>query len=107
MLISGSPDIEELESFSNYSQELKSYLIKNIDVPEIKDLANAIPNILEVEAKSKPIVILIALGLVTFGVSAIYISYAASMRKTRLIQGNIQTARGKYASIEFLLKAHY
>jgi hypothetical protein len=106
-LISGSPQQEELERFSNYNEELRDYILTNIDVPEIKDLANATPNILEVEneMRSAHIVAIITIAIVTLGTSALYISYVTNMRRKRLIQSNIQTARGKYASIEFLLKA--
>lgn len=107
-LISGSPEIEELEQFGNYNEELKTYILENIDLSEISNLVYDIPNVLHVElgTKSRPIGALIIVGIITLGISSFYISYVVALHKKRLIQSNIQTARGKYASIEFLLKAY-
>jgi len=107
-LISGSPSGEELVQFSNYSAELKNYLLINIEEPEIRVLIYSIPDILdvEIETKSMPVALVITLTIITLGISALYISHVMEMRRHRLVQGNIQTARGKYASIEFLLKAY-
>lgn len=106
-LLSGTPTEDELLLFSRYNEELKSYLLNNIQDAEIRDLILDIPNIIEIkeEVKSNPLIMLILLGIITLGVSALYISYATTLRKIKLIQDNIQIARGKYASIEFLLRA--
>lgn len=105
-LTNGNPEEEELEAFSNYNNELKNYLLQTTDDSEVKQLIIEIPNLLEIEEEnSKPLILLIILGLVTIGFSVVYLSYIAGMRRTRQIQTNIHTIRGKYASIEFLMKA--
>ncbi len=106
-LLSGDSDEEAFVSFSNYNNELKSYLLQNCDDATIRSLVNEIPEVLDVKQEtSKPLVLLIILGLVTLGISAFYFASVANMRQTRLIQENIHTVRGKYASIEFLMKAN-
>lgn len=107
-LTSGSPEPEELEMFSDYSNEIKNYVLTKIDKKEITKLALEIPNILEVENETKSLsnIVLIIGAIFTIGLSALYISYITNLRRTKLIQNNIHTARGKFASIEFLLKAY-
>lgn len=106
-LISGTPEPEAIESFDNYCRELKEYIIHNVKEVDIVRLAQEIPEIHDVEDSKRKMsfIALIVLGLLTLGISALYLSYVANMRRTTLIQNNIQTARGKFASIEFLLKA--
>lgn len=106
-LASGKKSAEVLEDFSNYNEEIKLYLLTHIDNIEIVNLVKEIPNVLEVETetKSTSFFVTICLSIFTLGVSAIYLANVAEMRRIHLVQSNIQTARGKYASIEFLLRA--
>lgn len=106
-LVSGNPEDEELMAFRNYNEDLKHYLLINTEDEEIRSLINEIPDALYVqeETSSIPLYAIIILALLTLGLFAIYIHHLTGMRRTRLIQQNIHTIRGKYASIEFLMKA--
>lgn len=106
-LLKGDPNQDELENFSHYSAEIKAYVQKTIADDDILKLTKEIPEIMEVEneTRSYPILLLMLLGLATLGISVLYISYVTNMRQNRLILQNIQIARGKYASIDFMLKA--
>ncbi|MFK7783810.1 MAG: hypothetical protein AB8B56_01775 [Crocinitomicaceae bacterium] len=105
-LISGNPDGEELQQFSNYNEEMKNYMLLNIDDSDLRKVILEIPDVMDIETdtKSTPFLVLLFLGIATLGISAFYISYVANMRRTRQIQNNIQTVRGKYSSLEFLMK---
>lgn len=106
-LTDGNPEEEELEAFSNYSNELKNFLLETTEDETIRQHIYEIPDVFDIkEESSKPMIMLIILGLVTVGFSVVYLSYVAGMRRTRQIQTNIHTIRGKYASIEFLIKAN-
>lgn len=106
-LITGTPTEEELDNFSAYNLELKKYLREHTSDPEVLQRVDEIPDVMQVEVETnrKPVLILILFALFTLGLSAMYLSYVAGMRRTQLIQNNIHTVRGIYASIEFLLKA--
>ena len=106
-LTKDGPNDGDLEVFSNYNEELRNYIHANIEDEDITRLVDEIPYVLEVQEVNTglPLFMLIVVGVLTLGISAIYLSYLAGMRRTRVIQNNIQTARGKYASIEFLLMA--
>lgn len=106
-LTAGTPDQGAIEQFNNYNEDLKTYLLTHIEDPEIRDLVYSIPSISDTETEKLPLQssALIIIGILTVGLLPLYLSYVAEMRRNKLIQSNIQTARGKYASIEFLLKA--
>lgn len=106
-LTSGTPDQGAIEQFNNYNEDLKTYLLTHVEDPEIRDLVYSIPSISDTETEKLPLQssALIIIGILTVGLLPLYLSYVAEMRRNKLIQSNIQTARGKYASIEFLLKA--
>lgn len=106
-LTAGTPDQGAIEQFNNYNEDLKTYLLTHVEDPEIRDLVYSIPSISDTETEKLPLQssALIIIGILTVGLLPLYLSYVAEMRRNKLIQSNIQTARGKYASIEFLLKA--
>lgn len=106
-LTAGTPDQGAIEQFNNYNEDLKTYLLTHVEDPEIRDLVYSIPSISDTETEKLPLhsSALIIIGILTVGLLPLYLSYVAEMRRNKLIQSNIQTARGKYASIEFLLKA--
>lgn len=98
---------QDFEQFDRYNEEFKDYILLNSNSDQIKKLINEIPRVINPsdEKNSTSTIILVVLGLLTFGFFAVYVYYANRMRRQRIIRNNIQTARGKYASIEFLLKA--
>lgn len=106
-LLSVTPEEGEIEHFNHYNEDLKAYLLEHVKEEEIRTLILAIPTISNVESEtiSMRTSALVAVGIVTLGLLPLYLSYALSLRRNKLIQSNIQTARGKCASIEFLLKA--
>lgn len=106
-LISRTPSEGEIEQFNHYNEDLKAYLLEYVGAIEIRDLIYTIPTISDIETERIPLrtSVLITISIVTLGLLPFYLSYVAEMRRNKLIQENIRTARGKYASIEFLLKA--
>jgi F0F1-type ATP synthase alpha subunit len=106
-LVDGKSSFEELEEFSRYNEEMKLYLVKNLEQDEIVEHVLSIPNVLEVEAEAMniPIYAMMILALFTVGLSYLYIKHVEESRRINLIQDQIREARGKYATLEFLLKA--
>jgi hypothetical protein len=106
-LIQETPSLEDLESFSQYNEEMKLYLINHVDQPEIIQHVQSIPNVFEVEddVKGLPEFLMILLAIITIGISHLYIRHLAEARRINLIQDQIHVVKGKYATLEFLLKA--
>jgi hypothetical protein len=104
-LSSGNFSIEDMTMFERYNEELKRFILTNTEDPDVIHLTHEIPNVLDVQKEAKkPLILIILLALISLGVSVLLISYVSDMRRNKLIQQNIQIARGKYASIEFLMK---
>lgn len=105
-LLHGNPSDESLVQFSVFNEELKHYLKQHLFDSECQKLLLEIPIILDVDdsliKRSKNW--LLILGLFTLGISALYINYISNLRKQKMIQNNIQIAKGKYSSIDFMLK---
>ncbi len=105
--VSRNAEEGDVERFSQYSEELKNYILKHSKSEEIKKLANEIPGIFDVKVTPHPapMIFLILLGIISVGISVAIFRRAASIERMRQIENNINTARGKFASIEFLMKA--
>lgn len=101
-LIKTNADINEIELFAQYNDEIKSFLIENIDDEIVLNFVKEIPdlNIEEIETKTNFITLL--LGLFVGGV-ALYNEKQKSLKALN----KIRDIRGKYASAEFMLKNYF
>lgn len=104
-LIRSDADVVEIEQFAQYNNEIKTYLIEHIDDDFILKYIKDIPdlNIEEVEDK-KGVLGLIFLTLSLFsGWPALYYE----KRKARKSLETVRDIRGKYASVEFMIKNYF
>ncbi|MBI3221416.1 MAG: hypothetical protein HYZ44_18035 [Bacteroidetes bacterium] len=106
-LIVETPSTEDIESFSQFNEEMKLYLISHVDQPEIIQHVQSIPNVFDVEdeANGLPEFLMILLAIVTIGISHLYFQHLAHVRRINLIRDQIHVVKGKYATLEFLLKS--
>jgi hypothetical protein len=106
-LVDAKPGFEELEDFSRYNEEMKLYLAKNVEQEEIIEHVLSIPNVFEIEddAPSFSVFVMVILGILTIGASYFYFKHLEEARRISLVQDQIREVQGKYATLEFLLKA--
>ena len=103
-LVNQRATIHGINEFNQYNEELKKYLIENLNDQEIVDRVKQIPKILEEAEKEN--------GPRSFFVSILMLfapAFVNYYRDKQLIEDAkeyIREARGKYASIEFLLKKY-
>ena len=73
-LVEEKPSLEDLEEFSRYNEEMKLYLVKNVEHEEIMKHVQSIPNVLDVEddTPSFPVFVMLILGILTIGSSYFY-----------------------------------
>ena len=99
-IINRPVSLADIKNFKNYSEEIKNYLLANIQTPEIRKYIFEIPEIiLEVKATGKDT-----------WLRLLPTSAALWMEERRIIREartTIRTIQGKYASIEFLLKNYF
>lgn len=106
-LVDEKPSLVDLEEFSRFNEEMKLYLVKNLEQDEIVEHVLSIPNVIEVEEESIgiPIYALMILTLLTLGLSYLYVKHVEESRRISLMQDQVREVQGKYATLEFLLKA--
>jgi len=101
-LLYSKPSSVELKSFESYNNELKAYLLKNIDDNTILEYVHEIPNDViqtnSVDVKRTFIDILVS--LFAAGIA----SYFVEKREREMAFDAVREISGKYSSIEFLLK---
>ncbi|MDO5978715.1 hypothetical protein [Flavivirga spongiicola] len=104
-LIKTQADMVEIGQFAQYNDEIKEYLISNIDDGFILKYVREIPdlNIEEVETKTGLIAIIIILISSFFGGVALY----NEKRRSQKALNTIRDIKGKYASAEFMLKNYF
>lgn len=95
-ILTGENSNESIETFSRYSNELKSYILKNIDSQEITSYLKDLPEINYTRTEIKLWQYLI---LPSWWIS-LYKDYQA---KNQIIE-EINLVRGKYATLELLVK---
>lgn len=95
-ILSGENSSETIETFARYSTELKAYISKNVDSPEIKSYLSELPEINYARTEIKLWQYLI---LPSWWISA-YKDYQA---KNKTI-GEINVVKGKYATLELLVR---
>lgn len=102
-LIKRKSSLSEIEQFANYSCEIKSFLIKNIDEDFILKYVYEIPDLNLDESDSKPGFFDLILFSFNFGFGA----YSKERQKADKALKTVRDIRGKYASLEFMLKNHF
>lgn len=106
-LVDEKPSLVDLEEFSRFNEEMKLYLVKNLEQDEMVEHVLSIPNVIEVEEEAIgiPIYALMILTLLTVGLSYLYLKHVEESRRISLMQDQVREVQGKYATLEFLLKA--
>ncbi len=95
-LQSSNPSIIDIENFKKYSDELKVYLIKNVDLGEMNYLINEIPDIKLKDKKNELFMLAIAPKVLK--------TYFREKKQVKQALQKISICKSKYASIEFILK---
>ncbi|MGB4848273.1 MAG: hypothetical protein WBP41_10170 [Saprospiraceae bacterium] len=101
-LISDNPEIGEIYVFGNYNKQLKSYLLANLKDEHILSYVIQIPEIDESISTPKA-----KTGVLTVILAAIapwLLTYFRERNEIGHGQEIIRDIRGKYASVEFLMK---
>ncbi|MEO1514021.1 MAG: hypothetical protein AAFV95_03385 [Bacteroidota bacterium] len=96
-LLKGSPDLSAIRTFSQYSAEINRFLLEEIDLPDVHQLVYQIPPIPYEVGINKRSLFMTVLPSVLW-----YWYYERQIVEEA--QEGIQIARGKYSSIEFMLK---
>ena len=96
-LISGKPNVQSIEQFGKYAEEIKAFLKKEELIPELKKLVNEIPSIPQnkITPRSGALALLAPNFLMYWIYEKEYISKSLPI---------VEQARGKFASIEFIMK---
>lgn len=101
-LISDQPDLVEIYEFGNYSKQLKSYLLANVKDEYILNFIVQIPELEEsLNSGSGKTGVLTA---ILIAVAPWLLNYFQERNKIGQGQEIIRDIRGKYASVEFLMK---
>lgn len=90
----------DIENFAKYSDELKQYLLKNVDEAEILKHIHLIPEIRENAINVKK-------GIISLIIPTFLMHWYHERSYVEESKNTIHQIKGKYASIEFLLKNYY
>ncbi|WP_299548117.1 hypothetical protein [Seonamhaeicola sp.] len=101
-LIRTEASMAEIEQFAQYNDEIKSFLINNIDDDFVLKYVKEIPNLNIEEIETRTGLITVLLSLFVGGI-AIY----NERRKSQKALNTIRDIKGKYASAEFMLKNYF
>jgi len=102
-LIKRKSSLVEIEQFADYSSEIKLFLIKYIDEDFILKHVHEIPDLNLHESDSKPGLFDLIIYSFNFGLGA----YSKERRKADKALKTVRDIRGKYASLEFMLKNYF
>jgi hypothetical protein len=95
----GENSPENIESFSRYSGELKQYIFQHVNAPEIQDLATQLTEI-EYDRVEFHLWQIVLMPFMPIWWLSIYRDHQAKAKATQ----EIGELRGKYATLELLLK---
>ena len=99
-ILNSKASLEQVQELDRYNKELKSYLLKELNEQELLERVNQIPRIIEETNNQRVSRNLLASLLIT--ASSGLLTYFQNRQKVENAKANIQEARAKYASIEFL-----
>ncbi|MEW7289221.1 hypothetical protein [Aquimarina sp. 2304DJ70-9] len=102
-LIQEKVDLEQIEQFGQYSDEIKAFLLANINDNFILNYITEIPD-LDLYEEIKPSGILGFLVIIFGGIGG---SYYNEKQKVDSAKEIIREIRNKYASAEFMLKNYF
>ena len=96
-ILKGNPTVSEIENYGNYSKEMKKYLLSIADFPQLVQLVNEIPVIPENKFTVKN-------GLMGLIIPNVLLHWYYEREYIAESKTQISIGRGKFASIEFILK---
>ena len=102
-MIKRKSNLHEIEEFANYSGEIKSFLLKNIEEEFILDYVHQITDLTLDGSDSKSRIV----DLLTFSFDLGLGAYSREKRKSEKALKTVRDIQGKYASIEFMLKNYF
>ena len=99
-IVNGNPSVTVIEDFSRYSEELRDFVRKHVDVAQALELLEEIPVI-------EPFTLRARDGWVAFLIpSAVWLIYQERSYVATAVE-KVRTCRGKFASLEFLVRNSY
>ena len=99
-ILSGKENIEQVEDFSKYNEEIKKFLLENIEDEFILKFIHEIPAVDFEELDTKNSIFATLLSFLSFGSGTWF------QQKKQMDQAieSISNIKGKYASVEFMLR---
>ena len=102
-LIKEKVNIEQIEQFGQYSDEIKTFLLAHINDEFILNYIHKIPD-LDLNTENKNFGIISLLAILFGGANG---SYYTEKQKIDNAKESIRDIRNKYASAEFMLKNYF
>ncbi len=105
-LITKNADLEEISEFAKYSDEIKLYLLENIDDELILSYVRVIPEFDVEESEIKKAsagIIEVILSIASYGLA----SYFRNRQARDKALGTVRDISSKYSSIEFMCKNYF
>lgn len=102
-LMKQKSSLQEIEEFANYSKEIKLFLIQNIEEGFILNHVHEIPDLVLDSSDSNSRIIDVLAFSFDFGLGI----YSRERRKVEKALKTIRDIRGKYVSVEFMLKNYF
>ncbi len=103
-LLNTKPNLEDIKQFKQYADELKTFLISNVNDDFILNYLNEFPDIDLNRKKSNNSILLILLSF--FSGSPLGASYREQDKVDQALE-TIKEIRNKYSSSEFMLKNYF
>lgn len=101
-IISDRPGLENIYEFGKYSKQIKKYLLENVKDEMVLGYVRQIPDL--EEEIDNPQVSSGILSVILFVIAGWLLLYFRERRRVDHGKDIVRDIRGKYASIEFLLK---
>ncbi len=102
-ILTSKGSFEQIEEFSIYNEEIKKFLVDNVKDEFILQFIHEIPIVNYEELDSKNSILAIIFNFISFGTGSIF------QRNKKMDQAleSVAEIRGKYASMEFMLKDYF
>lgn len=101
-LLNGRPTLEDLEDFDQYNEELKKYLISNLNDTDLVERVRSIPKVLDETGAQVATTGFLSAVLAVFG--SWLTSYFQERRQIENSMDAVREVRSAYGSIEFFTK---
>lgn len=102
-LLQPGAELDHIKDFVQYATENKHYLLDNLDEPFITKHVHEVPEINVDQMEVKAGLLVAVVGILFSGLATLIIN----QRKKRLLETYIREIKGKYGSVEFLLKNYF